>query len=241
MRLDIFLVEHGFFPTRARARAAIEAGLVRIGGAVATKPSASVGPDAAVVVEGDVHDYVSRGALKLLAGLDAFAIDPEGKTCLDLGASTGGFTEVLLRRGAAKVYAVDVGTGQLNPKIAGEPRVVTLEKTHAKDISRTLIPDEIDILVCDVSFISLRKALPEALALCADRAALVALIKPQFELGPDKIGKGGLVKAGAGEIVQLINGMRAWVEGLGWRVLGVVPSPIKGGDGNQEYLLGAAR
>lgn len=241
MRLDIFLVEHGFFPTRARARAAIEAGLVRIGGAVATKPSASVGAGDDVAVDGDVHDYVSRGALKLLAGLDAFAIDPEGKTCLDLGASTGGFTEVLLRRGAAKVYAVDVGTGQLNPKIAGEPRVVTLEKTHAKDISRTLIPDEIDILVCDVSFISLRKALPEALALCADRAALVALIKPQFELGPDKIGKGGLVKAGAGEIVQLINGMRAWVEGLGWRVLGVVPSPIKGGDGNQEYLLGAAR
>lgn len=241
VRLDVYLVEHGLFPTRARARAAIDAGLVRIAGAIARKPSASVAEGAEIAVEGDVHDYVSRSALKLEAGFDAFAVDPAGAICLDLGASTGGFTEILIRRGAVKVYAVDVGTGQLHPRIAGDAHVVNLEKTHAKDLSRALIPDPVDLLVCDVSFISLRKSLPPALALCAEKAVVVALIKPQFELGPEKIGKGGIVKADEAEIAQLLEDMKAWFESLGWRVLGVLPSPIKGGDGNQEYLLGAAR
>jgi 23S rRNA (cytidine1920-2'-O)/16S rRNA (cytidine1409-2'-O)-methyltransferase len=241
MRLDAYLVQHGCFESRARAQAAVKAGLVRIGGAVATKPSASVPAGAEVNVDGDIHPYVSRGGVKLEAALRAFETDPAGKICLDLGASTGGFTDALLKRGAAKVYAVDVGTGQLHPSLLGDTRVVTLERTHAKDLSRKLIPEAIDVLVCDVSFISLKKALPPAMALCAPGARLIALIKPQFELGPEKIGKGGLVTALRGEIAALLHDTRLWVEAKGWRVIGCIDSPIAGGDGNEEFLLGAIK
>lgn len=238
-RLDQLLVDRGLFPSRARAQGAIKAGLVRVEGAVVSKASTMAAHDASIEVAGDVHDYVSRGALKLEKALDDFGIDARGKTCLDLGASTGGFTEVLLRRGAAKVYAVDVGTGQLHRKIAGDPRVVSLEKTHAKDLSLALIPDAIDIIVCDVSFISLKKALPAAMALAAQDAQLIALIKPQFELGPEKIGKGGIVKVSGEELGQLTRAISAWLSEQGWRPIGVIESPIAGGDGNKEFLIGA--
>lgn len=237
MRLDQYLVEQGYFESRARAQAAIAAGLVSLDGAVVTKPAHKTPPDATIALQGDIHTYVSRGGVKLEAALRSMEIDPAGKTCLDLGASTGGFSDVLLRRGAAKVYAVDVGTGQLHEKIAGDPRVVNLEKTHAKDLTRTLIPDAIEMIVCDVSFISLKKALPPVLALAAPSARLAALVKPQFEVGREGLGKGGIVKEGLGECAA--EDMRAWIEAQGWRVMGLMESPIKGGDGNREFLLGA--
>lgn len=241
MRLDRRLVELGAFDTRARAQAAVRAGLVLVDGEAAMKPSQMVGADARISVEGEVHPYVSRGGVKLAAALEAFAVDPRGKICLDLGASTGGFTDVLLRRGAAKVFAVDVGGGQLHPKISGDSRVVSLEKTHAKDLSRALVPIALDLVVCDVSFISLRKALPPALALCGASAHVAALIKPQFELGPEKVGKGGLVRASDEEMRALVDEIRRWFEDQGWRVIGATDSPILGGDGNREFLIAAAR
>lgn len=239
MRLDQYLVQQGLAESRARAQEAIAAGLVSVNGAAAKKPSQKVGEGEEVVVSGAPHPYVSRGGMKLAAALDAFAIDPAGKTCLDLGASTGGFTDVLLRRGAAKIYAVDVGRGQLHERIASDDRVVNLEQTHAKDLSPALIPEPVSLIVCDVSFISLKKALPYALALAGQGARLAALVKPQFEVGPDGIGKGGLVKEGRAEPVA--EDMAQWVETQGWRVSGVIDSPITGGDGNKEFLLGATK
>jgi 23S rRNA (cytidine1920-2'-O)/16S rRNA (cytidine1409-2'-O)-methyltransferase len=241
LRLDLLLVERGAFPSRARAQSAVKAGFVKVDGKVVDQPSAEVAADARIEVTGDVHDYVSRGALKLEAALRAFEIDPSGKICLDLGASTGGFTEVLLRCGAAMVYAVDVGTGQLHERVARDPRVVNLEKTHAKDLTRALISEAVDVIVCDVSFISLRKALPFAMALAAPKARLIALIKPQFELGPHKIGKGGIVKASDAALDALTRSIGDWLNGEGWPPIGVVKSPIEGGDGNREFLIGAIR
>lgn len=241
MRLDAYLVEQGFFPSRARAQGAVKAGLVSINGLAAAKPSTTVPAGAEIRVGGDVHPYVSRGGVKLEAALVAFGIDPARKLCLDLGASTGGFTDALLRRGAAKVYAVDVGSGQLHASLALDPRVVNLEKTHAKDLSRATIPEPIELLVCDLSFISLTKALSPALALCKGGAVLAALLKPQFELGPKKIGKGGIVNASTEEIAAMVEGLRHWVEEQGWRVASVIDSPIVGGDGNREFLLGAIK
>lgn len=241
MRLDLLLVERGLFPSRARAQGAIRAGFVSVGGAVIEKPAATIAADAAIDVAGDVHDYVSRGALKLEHALDKFNISADGKICLDLGASTGGFTEVLLRAGARRIYAIDVGTAQLHPRLAADARVVNLEKTHAKDVSRALVPDLVDLVVCDVSFISLKKALPPALALAAPNAALIALIKPQFEVGREKIGKGGLVTATFEEIDALIADVKAWLIEQGWAIKPVIESPIAGGDGNKEFLIGAIR
>lgn len=240
-RLDQLLVERGAFPSRARAQGAIKAGLVRVDGVVAKKPAAAVRAEAEIVVEGDVHDYVSRGALKLEAALRAFAVDPAGRICLDLGASTGGFTDVLLRAGAAKVFAVDVGSGQLHPAISGDARVVNLERTHAKDLSAALIPDLVDIIVCDVSFISLRKALPFAMAFASPKAQMIVLIKPQFELGPEKIGKGGIVKADEEDLETLPRDIAAWLNAAGWPLIGIIDSPIAGGDGNKEFLIGAVK
>ena len=238
MRLDARLVETGAFQSRARAQEAIRAGLVRVGGARASKASLTVRPGDRVEVLGDVHDYVSRGGVKLAAGLDHFGISPAGAMCLDLGASTGGFTDVLLRRGAGRVYAIDVGAGQLAPAIAAAPRVFSLEKTHAKDISTSIIPDPIDLLVVDVSFISLKKALPPAMGLVRDGGRLVALVKPQFEVGKGGLGKGGIVRAG--EARAAAEDVAEWLRGRdGWSVLGLTESPIAGGDGNREHLLGA--
>ena len=239
MRLDQFLVEQGLYESRARAQAAIKAGLVRVNGAMAAKPSQTLSAYAEVAIDGDVHPYVSRGGVKLEAALRSMEITPAGKICLDLGASTGGFTDVLLRAGAAKVYAVDVGTGQLHEKITSDPRVINLEQTHAKDLSRVLIPNPVDVIVCDVSFISLKKALPPALALSRPGAQLAALVKPQFEVGPAGIGKGGLVKEGLAE--PAAQDLAQWIEREGWSMIGLIDSPILGGDGNREFLLGAQK
>lgn len=239
MRLDHYLVQTGLAESRSRAQEAIAAGLVIVNGAVAAKPAQKVAEGADVQVTGAAHDYVSRGGLKLKAALDEFKFDVTGRTCLDLGASTGGFTEVLLRAGAANIYAVDVGQGQLHPKIASDPRVINLEKTHAKDLTRQIIPDPVEIIVCDVSFISLKKALPFALALAAPGCRLAALVKPQFEVGRDGIGKGGIVKDGLAE--PCARDMAAWIDAQGWMVHGLIDSPILVGDGNREFLIGATK
>ncbi len=257
MRLDQYLVREGFFESRARAQGAVKAGCVRVNGVVTRKSALTIGEDDAVSVVGDVHPYVSRGGVKLDAALDAMDIDPAGKTCLDLGASTGGFCDVLLARGAAKIYAVDVGAGQLHKKIAGDARVVNLEKTHAKDLSRTLVADLINLIVCDVSFISLKKALPPALALAGPAregvqltsrrhsrpgARLIALVKPQFEVGPSNIGKGGVVKPGRENAEGVAEDLAQWLDTQpGWKATGWIESPIAGGDGNREFLLGGVR
>ena len=241
IRLDQALVERGAFVSRARAQGAIKAGLVSVDGRAAGKPSQMVAAASEIAVAGDVHDFVSRGAVKLDAALHSFEIDAKGKACLDLGASTGGFTEVLLRAGARKIYAVDVGRGQLHSSLRDDPRIVNLEKTHAKDLSRSLVPDPIDVIVCDVSFISLKKALPQALALAAPKARLVALIKPQFELGPEKIGKGGIVKVSGDDYRALCDDIAGWLSAEGWRTIAIIESPIEGGDGNKEFLIGAIK
>ncbi len=238
MRLDAVLLERGLFQSRARAQEAIKSGCVLIDGALATKPSQKVGVESKVEVTSDVHPYVSRGGVKLAAAIEAFEIDAKGLTCLDLGASTGGFCDVLLRAGASKIYAVDVGKGQLHETIAKDPRIVNLEQTHAKDLSAALIPDPIDLIVCDVSFISLKKALPWALVLAAPGARLAALVKPQFEVGRERLGKGGIVKPGRENAEGVAEDIAAFIEGVsGWRPLGFIDSPIKGGDGNREFLL----
>ncbi|MFN0022344.1 MAG: TlyA family RNA methyltransferase [Parvularculaceae bacterium] len=239
LRLDQALVERGHFVSRARAQSAIAAGLVTVNGRARLKPSTSVDAAARLEIAGDVHDYVSRGGVKLQAALDAFSIDPSGRICLDLGASTGGFTEVLLRAGALKVYAVDVGHGQLHPSLLTDARVVNLEKTHAKDLTRALIPDEVSLIVADVSFISLKKALPPALALAGPGAVLVALVKPQFEVGQAGIGKGGLV-IDQDAPRRMASEIAGWLDRqYGYSPLGQIESPIAGGDGNREHLIGA--
>lgn len=242
LRLDQALVERGLFPSRARAKGAIEAGLVKVGGQAVTKSSAAVDPQAELQVLGDVHDYVSRGGVKLTAALKAFGVEPFALVCLDLGASTGGFTEALLRAGAAKVFAVDVGHGQLHPRISADQRVVNVERTHARELSREIVPDRIQLVVADVSFISLRKALPPALALMAPAARLIALVKPQFEAGPEHIGKGGIVRDGAIAGLKIAGEIAAWLHAdHAYSPLGIIESPIDGGDGNKEFLIGAIR
>jgi 23S rRNA (cytidine1920-2'-O)/16S rRNA (cytidine1409-2'-O)-methyltransferase len=238
VRLDQMLTMRGLAPTRSRARDLILRGLVLVDGAVQTKPGALVGEAMALSVEGEA-DYVSRGALKLAAALDVFGFDAAERIGLDVGASTGGFTDVLLSRGALKVYAVDVGHGQLHAKLKDDPRVVSLEGRDARSLTKGDIPDQVGAIVADVSFISLEKALPAALALAAPGAWLVALVKPQFEAGRDAIGKGGIVRDAAVREAQGER-IRAWLdEQSGWRTAGLMPSPIQGGSGNEEYLVGA--
>ena len=237
-RLDVYLVETGAFKSRARAREAVKAGLVRVDGTICLKPSQPIRSGAVVNIDGDVHPYVSRGGLKLEAALRHFDIRAKDRICLDLGASTGGFCDVLLRAGAHKVYAVDVGRGQLDAAIANDPRIVNLEQTHAKDLTPALVPEPVSLLVCDVSFISLKKALPPALALCEPGARLAALVKPQFEAGRAQIGKGGLVKPGRQNAEEIAEGLRDWLDGQpGWKALGYIESPVVGGDGNREFLM----
>jgi 23S rRNA (cytidine1920-2'-O)/16S rRNA (cytidine1409-2'-O)-methyltransferase len=237
-RADLLLVERGFFDSRSRAQAAIAAGLVTANGAPVRKAADLVARDAAIEAA-EPYAYVSRGGLKLAAALDAFAIEPDGCICLDVGASTGGFTEVLLERGAARVYAVDVGRGQLHPRIFGNSRVVSLESTDARSLDRHLIPEPLDLLVADVSFISLRLVLPAAVALLAPKAALAVLIKPQFEAGPAHVRKGIVRDDGVRR--NVCRELDAFVSALGFDVIGIAPSPIEGGDGNREFLLGARR
>jgi 23S rRNA (cytidine1920-2'-O)/16S rRNA (cytidine1409-2'-O)-methyltransferase len=240
-RLDQLLVERGLVESRTRAQAVIMAGLVSIAGRRADKAGAMVAADAEIAVKGKEHPYVSRGGLKLAAALDRFAIDPTGLVCLDVGASTGGFTDVLLRRGAAKVYAVDVGHGQLAWSLRNDPRVVVLERINARHLTREQVPEAPGLIVCDASFIGLETVLPAPLALAAPEAALVALIKPQFEVGPAHVGKGGIVRDDALH-QQVCDRITAWLAAQpGWSVLGVAPSPIEGADGNREFLIAGRR
>jgi len=238
-RLDVLLVTRGLAATRSRARDLVRRGAVTIEGHPAAKPGQLVSENAVLCVADEAGRYVSRGALKLIAGLDAFGFDPAGRNALDIGASTGGFTQVLLERGAAHVTAIDVGHGQLAEVIASDPRVTGLEGTDARSLDRGTVPGEITAIVADVSFISLTKALPPVLALASPGCWLVALVKPQFEAGREAVGKGGVVRSetARGAAVEKV---KAWMSSQsGWTVSGIVESPIKGGDGNMEYLLGA--
>lgn len=237
-RADLALVARGFFQSRAKAREAIEAGLVRLDGVLVRKPSEPVEDEARIEAEAP-YPWVSRGGVKLAAALEAFAIDPAGKRALDVGASTGGFADVLLSHGAAHVTCVDVGSGQLHARIAADPRVTALEKFDARKLTPADLPGAPELLVCDVSFISLTLVLPPVFALAAPGAEAAILIKPQFEAGPEHVKKGFVRDACVRDAV--CEKTKALVTGLGWRVLGVVPSPICGGDGNVEFLLGARR
>ena len=235
------LVERGLAPTRARARDAILRGHVTVGGRLAAKPAQTVEDGAEIAVDDPAAAYVSRAALKLIAGLDRFGFSPNGRAALDLGASTGGFTQVLLERGARKVFAIDVGHGQLDPGLAADRRVVSREGLNARDLTAADVGEPVEAIVADVSFISLRLVLPPALRLSAPGAWGIFLIKPQFEAGRDAIGKGGIVRdPQLGE--RTAAELAAWLEtAMGWRTAGVILSPIEGGDGNREFLLGAER
>jgi 23S rRNA (cytidine1920-2'-O)/16S rRNA (cytidine1409-2'-O)-methyltransferase len=240
-RLDAALVERGLADSRTKAQALILAGLVYSGERRLDKPGLSVAADQPLEVRGQDHPWVSRGGLKLAHALDHFAIDPAGGIWLDIGASTGGFTDVLLSRGAAKVYAVDVGHGQLAWKLRQDPRVVVLERTNARHLSRARCPEVLDGIVCDASFIGLEVILPAPLALTAPTARLVALIKPQFEVGPADVGKGGIVRDPALHR-QVCARIAGWLgRQPGWTVLGVTDSPVTGADGNREFLIAAKR
>jgi len=237
-RADRLLVERGLFESRARAQAAIEAGLVTADERPVRKASEEIPADAALRASA-AHPYVSRGGVKLAAALNHFQFDPKDRVCLDVGASTGGFTQVLLDRGARLVYAVDVGHGQLHRSLSMRPEIVSLEGTDIRSLSPADLDEHPELISIDVSFISLRLVLPFATALAKTPAGLVALIKPQFEAGPGAAKKGIVrdpVVHGA-----VCDDIAAFVRALDWRVLGVIPSPIEGGDGNAEFLLGAAR
>ena len=238
-RLDVELVRRGLFSSRAQARAAIEAGKVVVDGKVAAKPGLVVRTDQAIEAE-PAHPWVSRGGVKLAHALDVFGVSPEGRTCLDIGASTGGFTDVLLSRGARQVVAVDVGRDQLHSKIRSDKRVISLEGTDARELTAGLIRESPTLVVCDASFIGLAKVLGRALSLAASDADLVALFKPQFEVGPAHVGKGGLV-TDAAATAAAANAFEAWLGSEGWTVVAWTASPIAGGDGNQERLVHAQK
>ncbi|TGQ63692.1 TlyA family RNA methyltransferase [Mesorhizobium sp. M00.F.Ca.ET.186.01.1.1] len=241
-RLDDLLVERGLFASRSRARDAIERGTVTVDGAVARKPGQAVMSECTIATDDPAQHYVSRAALKLIAGLDHFGFDPKGSEALDIGASTGGFTQVLLERGAAHVTAIDVGHGQMHPDIGGDPRVTVIEGLNARDLSVADLGGHIpDFLVSDVSFISLKLALPPALALARGGTRAVLLVKPQFEAGREAIGKGGLLRE-SGDAARIAGLLADWLDTVpGWRALGLHPSPIEGGDGNREFLLGGVK
>jgi 23S rRNA (cytidine1920-2'-O)/16S rRNA (cytidine1409-2'-O)-methyltransferase len=240
-RLDVALVERGLADSRAKAQALILAGIVYSGERRLDKPGQSIPGDQPLELRGKDHPWVSRGGLKLAHAFDHFAIHPSGGIWLDIGASTGGFTDVLLARGASKVYAVDVGHGQLAWKLRQDPRVAVLERTNARHLSRREIPDPVDGIVCDASFIGLEVVLPAPLALASPAAHLIALIKPQFEVGPAEVGKGGIVRD-PDLHHRVCARIAAWLgRQPGWSVIGVTDSPITGADGNREFLIAARR
>jgi 23S rRNA (cytidine1920-2'-O)/16S rRNA (cytidine1409-2'-O)-methyltransferase len=237
-RADLALVARGLFPSRAKAQEAIAAGRVKINGCVLAKASEPVAENAQIEAEA-LYPWVSRGGVKLEAALDAFGFDPRGAICLDLGASTGGFTDVLLARGAAKVHAVDVGHGQLHEKLRSDPRVVLREATDARGLAPEDFHPPLNFVTCDLSFISLRLVLPNVFNIAAHPVQLVCLIKPQFEVGPAFVVKGRVRDAAAQQRAcdEIVGLCRA----AGWQIGGLIPSPIAGGDGNREFLLGATR
>ena len=240
-RADQLLVDRGLAESRARAQALILAGKVFAGERRIDKPGTPLPDDTALEVRGQDHPWVSRGGLKLAHALQHFALSPAGLACLDIGASTGGFTDVLLAHDAARVHAVDVGHGQLAWKLRNDPRVVVHEKTNARHLTRDTIADPIDALVCDASFIGLATLLPAPLSLCAERAWAVALIKPQFEAGPDAVGRKGVVRAPEVHAAVCERVQAWWAAQPGWRVLGITESPITGPEGNREFLIAAAK
>ena len=237
-RVDRLLVERGLFESRTKAQAAIDAGLVTADGKMVCKASEEFPADAALQASA-AHPYVSRGGVKLAAALDRFGFDPKGRVCLDVGTSTGGFTQVLLQRGARRVYAVDVGHGQLHESLRARPDIVAFEDTDIRTLSPARLDERPDLVTIDVSFISLKLVLPAALALAGTPAQLVALIKPQFEAGRGAIKKGIVRDADVRDAV--CRDIEGYVGTLGWRLAGLMPSPIEGGDGNAEFLLGATR
>lgn len=239
-RLDQALEARGLLPSRARARDAILRGTVRVNGTVASKPNQQVGAGDRIALDDPAAAYVSRAALKLVAGLDAGAIEATGRACLDLGASTGGFTQVLLERGAARVYAVDVGHDQLHERIKADRRVVSLEGVNGRDLTGELIPEPIALIVSDVSFVSILKVIDPVLALAKPDADAVILIKPQFEVGRDNIGKGGIVTDETA-IAEAVERIIAHFAAAGWERRFAIASPIAGGDGNREIVAGFRR
>ena len=240
-RLDALLVERRLSESRSQAQAAIMAGEVWSGTRRLDKPGMAVDPEINLELRGREHPWVSRGGIKLAHALDHFSLDPAGLVALDIGASTGGFCDVLLQRGARRVYAIDVGWGQLDWKLRGDPRVVLRERVNARRISNAQVPEPVDLIVADVSFISLTLALPAAMALAARAARLIALIKPQFEVGKGRVGKGGIVRDPElhREVCERIT---LWLSAQpGWQVDGVIESPIPGRTGNKEFLIAAQR
>jgi 23S rRNA (cytidine1920-2'-O)/16S rRNA (cytidine1409-2'-O)-methyltransferase len=237
-RADRLLIARGLFESRARAQAAIAAGRVTADGIVVRKASDEVSFTAVITAEAE-HPYVSRGGVKLVSALDHFSLDVAGRICLDVGASTGGFTEVLLGRGARRVYAVDVGRGQLHPRLRGRDDVVSIEQTDIRALDPSLLPQKPDIAVIDVSFISLKLVVPAVATLVASRAQILALIKPQFEAGR-RDNKKGVVRDEAVH-TAVCDDIAAFVTSLSWRVGGIVPSAILGGDGNREFFIEAQR
>ena len=241
MRADKWLVEQQLVASRQKAKELIETGAVRANGELVKKPNQSLSPDTAITIDSPLQNWVSRGALKLIGGFEAFPqISAADKTCLDLGASTGGFVQVLLSRGASKIYAVDVGHGQLADSLQADVRVHNFEKINARYLDETQVPDDYQLIVCDVSFISLKLALLPALHMAQQGCQLLALIKPQFEVGRQGLDKGGIVKDEALRR-QIRQEISDWVAQQGWHVMGIADSPITGPDGNHEYLIAAEK
>lgn len=235
MRLDVFLATRGDYGSRSRAAEAIKKGAVSVNGAVEVRPAYTTQADDIIICDND-NPYVSRAGLKLAAALAHFKYDVKDKTLLDIGASTGGFSQVLLEAEAAHIYAIDVGHNQLAPKIKDNPRITNMEGVNARDITAAMFATAPEALVCDVSFISLKLALPNALSLIKSGWA-VALIKPQFEAGKDALGKGGIVRDEATH-QKVQSDIAAWFEGTGWQIDGIIDSPIEGAKGNKEFLIG---
>ena len=239
-RLDQLVCERGWVGSRAQAQALVMSGKVMRGTERLTKPGMMIDPQTEIILEGKEHPWVSRGGMKLAHGLEAFALHPAGMTCLVVGASTGGFTDVLLHHGARKVYAVDVGHGQLDVKLRSDPRVVVMEKTNARYLTHEHVPEPIDVIVCDASFISLKTVLPAALALASPAAKLIALIKPQFEAGKKLAPKGVVRDPQVRE--DVCNEIQHWItDDMGWKVAGLAESPVTGPKGNREFLLYAVK
>jgi len=240
-RIDQLLVDRGLAESRTRAQAYVMAGLVFTGERRIDKSGQQIAEDSPIEVRGQDHPWVSRGGLKLAHALDHFGLSPQGRICIDVGASTGGFSDVMLHDAAEKIYAVDVGRGQLAWKLRQDTRVIVLEKTNARYLTRDIIPDTIGFIGCDASFIGLQTVLPAAMTLAEPDALMVALIKPQFEVGRGQVGKGGVVRDPALHREVCVR-IEEWISGMpDWRVLGLTQSPIKGPEGNIEFLIAACK